>query len=380
MSYFKFMILTSLFVSTQAFYGSQILPFITSSDYTLSDLTEIGILQAVAKFFEKVRVPWKPTEPPPGSLSGISDITARKLYDKYYGDDVSSHKFQMVMDQIIRHNLKVDETYGDQAHWHFNAEKIREGNEKLKELRNNTLSILTSSSPDYDAARILIGQFLHIVQDFYSNTNWIDMTGGAAIYEDLGIPGKTLQGIAGPNVDTCTNCGLLMPCALFGALIKTNLLTSGYRNGQGNATKPQKDPVTNTQGKCSHGGVFDTTWNTSAATGGINKETNTLEYSPLFGDHNKAALLAIEHTRQFFINSGYGLLNEVGQDKFMKLLELYPGNPVAFVIDTSSMDMLDGVKKFVQDVIANVTGSVITPTNYILVTVDTSELQYFLCF
>ena len=66
----------------------------------------------------------------------------------------------------------------------------------------------------------------------------------------------------------------------------------------------QGDPATNADGKCSHGGKFDSSGNTSAALGGINKETGQIDYSPLFASHGTAANLAIEHTRQFFINPG----------------------------------------------------------------------------
>lgn len=60
------------------------------------------------------------------------------------------------------------------------------------------------------------------------------------------------------------------------------------------------EPTTDTQGKCSHGGKFDTSATTSAAVGGINKETVTADYSPLFQEHGAVADLAIKHTTYFF--------------------------------------------------------------------------------
>lgn len=60
------------------------------------------------------------------------------------------------------------------------------------------------------------------------------------------------------------------------------------------------EPPTDTQGKCSHGGKFDTSATTSAAVGGINKETVTADYSPLFQEHGAVADLAIKHTTYFF--------------------------------------------------------------------------------
>ncbi|KAJ8306798.1 hypothetical protein KUTeg_014882 [Tegillarca granosa] len=42
----------------------------------------------------------------------------------------------------------------------------------MQTLRDRLLFILNSSSPDYETAREVIGQYLHILQMFYSNTNW----------------------------------------------------------------------------------------------------------------------------------------------------------------------------------------------------------------
>ena len=76
-------VLFGLFSVTYAFLPN---PFsaININDYTHADITEIGILKAVAKFFEEN--PVQTCQPcTPGSLTGISDITARKLFDAYYG-------------------------------------------------------------------------------------------------------------------------------------------------------------------------------------------------------------------------------------------------------------------------------------------------------
>ena len=52
-------------------------------------------------------------------------------------------------------------------------------------LRESVIGILNSSSPNYDAAREVIGQYLHMLQMFYSNTNWVEMNGNK-IHEQLG--------------------------------------------------------------------------------------------------------------------------------------------------------------------------------------------------
>ena len=42
-------------------------------------------------------------------------------------------------------------------------------------LRNNIISILNSTSPNYDTARTYTGQFLHMYHSFYSNTDWVEL-------------------------------------------------------------------------------------------------------------------------------------------------------------------------------------------------------------
>ena len=48
-------------------------------------------------------------------------------------------------------------------------------NKRMVRLRNNIISILNSSSPNYDTARTYTGQFLHMYQSFYSNTDWVEL-------------------------------------------------------------------------------------------------------------------------------------------------------------------------------------------------------------
>ena len=62
---------------------------------------------------------------------------------------------------------------------------LRTGNTKMQLLRETAIGILNSTSPNYDAAREVIGQYLHLLQMFYSNTNWVEMNADK-IYEPLG--------------------------------------------------------------------------------------------------------------------------------------------------------------------------------------------------
>ncbi|XP_061182850.1 von Willebrand factor A domain-containing protein 7-like [Saccostrea echinata] len=359
------MILLSLYslfiVGVDAFIPNAFTPYITDKDYTHQDLTERGILLAVAEYFESKAAPGQSAPPQAGSLTGIVNITARKLFDTYYGSYVPEKKFQSAIDDIVNHNSRVDRDHPREAAWHFNGEQISQGNDILLNLRSSAFDALNVSQPNYATARNMIGQYLHVLQDFYSNTNWKNIN-TSTYYSDLGVPGKSLLPIAASSEETCKNCGALLPC-LFDqpVLPNNNKLTSGYRSGQ-DIVKPSR-PTTDPQGKCSHGGKLDTSATTSAAVGGINKETTTAAYSPLSIDHNVVSDLAIQHTKYFFSGKTYGLRAVFGDSKFENLLQLHAGISLCFVIDTSVSTERDAIKQEIQKLVSS--GS--NPYNYILV-------------
>ena len=59
-------------------------------------------------------------------------------------------------------------------------------NEKLKHYRLLVLDLLRSPKPNYSAARQYLGFCLHLLHSFYSNTNWIELS-GKAVYTNLGM-------------------------------------------------------------------------------------------------------------------------------------------------------------------------------------------------
>lgn len=371
----SFLFFCTLTKFSQSFLPNQFSPNVKATDYTHADITEAGILQAVAAFFETVPAPGK-TKVAPDTLTGITDLTTRKLYDAYYGTTTSDVPFQNAIDDIIRYNNKVDQDHQNEAAWHFNGEQINEANQKLIQLRDNLLSELKSASPVYETAREYIGQFFHIMQMFYSNTNWINLH-KSEIYPDLGISGKSLLPVAPKTLDMCKSCGLkgpgisrILPCSNM-AHIKhsTTYLTSGYRSGQ-DIQKPYKDPLSVSTGKCSHGGSSDTSGNTSAALGGINKETSDKTYSPEFLYHAYAAKQAINHTKYFLMDSANGILPKIGKDKAIELLQLQPAPSLVFVVDTTTnMDQeIQAIRDKTKAIVQATNGTVNQPYNYILVT------------
>lgn len=70
---------------SEGFFANQFSQFVGPKDYTHADITEIGILQAVAEYFESTPATLGGSTLGVGSLTGIQDITAKKLFDKYYG-------------------------------------------------------------------------------------------------------------------------------------------------------------------------------------------------------------------------------------------------------------------------------------------------------
>lgn len=52
-------------------------------------------------------------------------------------------------------------------------------------LRSEAFDALNVSQPNYATARHVIGQYLHVLQDFYSNTNW-NKINPSSYYSDLG--------------------------------------------------------------------------------------------------------------------------------------------------------------------------------------------------
>ncbi|KAJ8307438.1 hypothetical protein KUTeg_015522 [Tegillarca granosa] len=128
----SFLFFCTLTKFSQSFLPNQFSPNVKATDYTHADITEAGILQAVAAFFETVPAPGK-TKVAPDTLTGITDLTTRKLYDAYYGNSrvclptTSDVPFQNAIDDIIRYNNKVDQDHQNEAAWHFNGEQINEG-------------------------------------------------------------------------------------------------------------------------------------------------------------------------------------------------------------------------------------------------------------
>ncbi len=94
--------------------------------------------------------------------------------------------------------------------------------------------------------------------------------------------------------------------------------------------------------KCSHGGVLDSS-SIYNATGGINKDSGYLLFSPHADFHLKAAELAINHTELFFEN----IRNNIGDKEFANFLLLEIDN-ITLSISSSNINIC-----FAQNIKAN---------------------------
>eukprot|EP00058_Branchiostoma_floridae_P002960 XP_002588448.1 hypothetical protein BRAFLDRAFT_63397 [Branchiostoma floridae] len=309
------------------------------TDYTHEEITQIGVLKAAAKFLED--------NPPPGGasfttgqLQNLDPLNPTTLFTAYYGEVTSGGNLQSAITEIIDANSRVDSDYVSSAEYHVGGEEIQAANIRMITQRNSILGVLSAASPNFESARSMIGVYLHILQDFYSNTNWVELEGG--------VPGCRYN------------------------LLLQMLLTSGYKSGQ---TKVKPAPYTATTGKCSHGGLLDDS-RLTVPTGGINKETSVPSLSPHYYLHEQAAEAAVQATTDFFITPGYGLLSEIGSDKFRELLNLGSGNSMVFVIDVSGSMGNDvaAVSRETVQIVQSTTGTANAPYNYILSTFSDPEI------
>ncbi|XP_046366074.2 von Willebrand factor A domain-containing protein 7-like isoform X2 [Haliotis rufescens] len=359
------LLLLAVLVNIDAFFPNRLTSTkLGNGTLTHKDITEIGILQAVAGYFEDN--PRDGSLIQAGELRGIEGITALKLFQRYYGDGVSGSRLQAAINNIVTANNLVYLDHLHEAVWHCSGETIKEAHEKMAGLRDHAIQLLKRDNANFDSARQLIGQFLHVMQMFYSNSNWVEMFGADPYYE-LGIRGKPLYAQAPQAMATCRSCGNQMTSCDNTLIVGHSILTSGYRSGQ-DIKKPYRDPSTTQLGKCSHGGRRDASGNDSAALGGINKDSILASLSPHHSLHEMAAQAAINHTAYFFLDQDYGLRAVIGKEKYEQFLQLKSGNSMIFTIDTtgSMSNDIAAVKAQVRDIIQTAVGTTDEPANYIV--------------
>ena len=265
----------------------------------------------------------------------------------------------------------VDGLVGRTAAAHFDAEQFEDGQKLLSSLRSLVTESITNTR--YPQARMYVGQLFHTLQDFYSHSNWIER-GETEPYSILGQPGVRIppEMIAPPDSKTCNNCSRaeeISPVPIQGITtamyfyncdsstniidtVNRNYLTSGYSDGGLDMSGVE---ILKPEGKCSHGGAFDTT-SDSPATGGINKDSAAFSISPHADLHAQAAVVATSASVQILQD----IRNDVDDDtKFAAFLnlEIPDSVPISAVTGiTYVVDTTEGMESILPEIEASLAG------------------------
>ncbi|XP_071352336.1 von Willebrand factor A domain-containing protein 7 [Trachinotus anak] len=206
--------------------------------------------------------------------------------------------------------------------YHFDSERVDSAMVMLQQFWAQIL--LSVQAKEYQSARHSLGQLLHSLQDFYSHSNWVEM-GQHSIYLHLLHPEEPAIPVATEDTPTCMECfsftcrNNLLP-RLTNKQRDPQLLTTGYFS-----TFPPKP-----QGKCSHGGILDSS-RYIGAKGGINKDSTSPLFSPHHYLHVEAATLATEATLTVLRD----LRDTVGHKTFLRLFSVKQVPALVFVMDTT---------------------------------------------
>ncbi|XP_076061129.1 uncharacterized protein LOC143036957 [Oratosquilla oratoria] len=317
-------------------------------------ITREAIRRNIRNFFLK--------NPPTGEPSFNIPTTAslEEIYQTYYGPRSSPVRFIKAVNSIASANVLFDsmDQFRFDPRLHGDGEQLAALQQTLSQ-RHAQIATAVSSTQAYSAARSLLGESLHTIQDFYAHSTWVEL-GNHDVVEGLGLPGYDIGTIANSEEDVCSSCSQAQGTCQ-GNVIKGAGMSSGfYTYNDTDAedfllSKPSKG------GKCSHGGYFDTSALLEAV-GGINKDTSSPCFSPHHHLHSKAVELAIQATDTYLSQ----ILDVVQNDNYRRLFDLYHGSALSLVIDsTGSMSNdLDAVKKQTALIVANSSPELYILTEY----------------
>ncbi|XP_061683678.1 von Willebrand factor A domain-containing protein 7 [Syngnathoides biaculeatus] len=232
--------------------------------------------------------------------------------------------FWRALGEVVHANADMDflSTTRSDPVYHFDSERVDGATAMLRTFWARTL--LSARANEHQSARRSLGRLFHSLQDFYSHSNWVEM-GQRSIYQHLLQPDEPAIPVAEGGTPTCMECfsatcrNNLLP-RLTSAQADYRLLTTGYFS-----TFPPKP-----EGKCSHGGLLDSS-RSMAAKGGINKDSTSPLFSPHHFLHVEAATLASEATLSVLRD----LRDTVGHKTFLRLFSVKQAPALVFVMDTT---------------------------------------------
>ncbi|XP_061639296.1 von Willebrand factor A domain-containing protein 7 isoform X2 [Phyllopteryx taeniolatus] len=232
--------------------------------------------------------------------------------------------FWRAVGEVVHSNAEMDflSTTRSDPVYHFDSERVDSAAAMLRRFWAHTL--LSVRANEHQSALQSLGRLFHSLQDFYSHSNWVEM-GQRSIYHHLLQPDEPAVPVAEGDTPTCMECfsatcrNNLLP-RLTSTQADSQLLTTGYFS-----TFPPKP-----EGKCSHGGMLDSS-RSMAAKGGINKDSTSPLFSPHHFLHVEAATLASEATLSVLRD----LRDTVGHKTFFRLFSVKQAPALVFVMDTT---------------------------------------------
>ncbi|XP_030000038.1 von Willebrand factor A domain-containing protein 7-like [Sphaeramia orbicularis] len=264
--------------------------------------------------------------------------------------EVSGAKFHAALQEIYMQNGLVDRDFVNSAPHHFNSEAFLEGRGLIMEGMAAIKANIRKEN--FQAARETLGRVLHILQDFYSHSNWVEL-GNTEPYVNLIRPDLPLENLADVSTPTCSDCTSgTCPNPILPNILKEKKLTSGYM-GIFSDAKPA--------GKCSHGGPGDLT-SSAVPRGGISKDErrsdNVAFHTAAVNAATAASLQLLEDVRL-----------AAGDKDFLRMMGIAHSSVVCFVIDTtgSMSDDIEEARNVVYEIIDSKKGTQDEPSEYILV-------------
>nr|XP_057936998.1 von Willebrand factor A domain-containing protein 7 [Doryrhamphus excisus] len=232
--------------------------------------------------------------------------------------------FWRAVGEVVKSNAEMDflsSTRSDPV-YHFDSEQMDSAMAMLRRFWTQTL--LSVRANEYQSARHSLGQLFHSLQDFYSHSNWVEL-GQRSIYRHLLQPEEPALPVAEGDTPTCMEC--------FSVTCRNNLLprlTNMERDARLLTTGYFSNVPPKPEGKCSHGGILDSS-RSMGAKGGINKDSTSPVFSPHHYLHVEAAMLASEATLTVLRD----LRDTVGHKAFLRLFSVKQVPALVFVMDTT---------------------------------------------
>ncbi|XP_062573737.1 von Willebrand factor A domain-containing protein 7-like [Saccostrea cucullata] len=326
-----------------------------------NSITLKAIFRTTAVFLEKFAL----------GLVNNSKLPPAQNVQAFFGTDQESYlNYLRIITRIIGYENDIQRDFANVSFYHVNGEQIAIAHNYIRNLRQTIKGLSrNATTDDIEQIREKVGAALYTIQEFYSNTNWVELRRNS-IYQDFGQEGVTLIEVENLQENTCTDCAYLEGLIICDNNIVTNKLTSGYKSGQ-DVTKPVRQGIS---GKCSHGSSNDDS-RFMTATGGIYKGRSVQSEAPRSILHAAASEAAINASQYFLIGQRGGLLSLMGEEVFRDVFGLRTREDIVktsltFVIDvTGSMgDEIAALIKVTQKIVYEANDSQSVPENYILVT------------